>query len=94
MTLNRPEKKFDRFFEIFGLFFEDFDEGANTDSELEGRDISDGGERGDGQKLEWSGEVGVVDVVDLVNPVEAELTDSVSHDLVRYESRGSRFGSV
>ena len=37
--------------------------------------------------------MGVVDTVDLVNPVEAELTDSVSHDLVLYESLGNLSGS-
>ena len=59
---------------------------------LEGRDISEGGERGEGQKSDWRGEVGVVDAVDLVSAVEAELTDSVSHDLVLYESLGNLIG--
>ena len=70
-----------------------FGEGPNEDClGLEGRDISDGGERGEGQKSDWRGEVGVVDAVDLVSPVEAELTDTVSHDLVLYESLGNLSG--
>ena len=72
-----------------------FGDGANEDRlGLEGRDISEGGDRGEGQILEWSGDVGVVDAMDLVNPVDAELTDSVSHDLVRYESLGSLTGGA
>lgn len=70
-------------------------EGENEDClGLEGRDISDGGARGEGQKVDWSGEVGVVDAADLVKSVDAELTDSVSHDLVRYDSLGSLTGVV
>ena len=70
-----------------------FRDGPNEDClGLEGRDISDGGERGEGQKSDWRGEVGVVEAVDLVRPVEAELTDSASHDLVLYESLGNLSG--
>ena len=72
-----------------------FVEGENEDClGLEGRDISEGGERGEGQKSDWSEEVGVVDAADLLKPVDAELTDSVSHDLVRYDSLGSLTGVV
>lgn len=94
MTPNRPEKKFDRFFGRLDVC-EGLAEGAYEDClEVEGRDISEGGDRGEGQKLEWSGEVGVVETVDPVNPVDAELIDSVSHALLLYESLGSLFGKV
>ena len=95
MTLNRPEKNFDRFFGGLGEVLEVLDDEANEDClGLEGRDMSEGGDRGEGQKLELSGEEGVVDAVDRDNPVDAEPTDSVSHDLVRYDSLGSLLGCV
>ena len=94
MTLKRLEKKFDCFLGTVDDDLGDRGDGANVDCRgLKERDISEGGDRGEGQKSEWSGEVGVVDKADLENPVETELTDSVSHDLVRYESLGSLVGS-
>lgn len=56
--------------------------------------MSEAGERGEGQKSEWRGEVSVVDAVDDVNSVEAELTDWASHELTLYDSLGSLSGSA
>ena len=93
--MNRPEKKFDRFVGRLDEVFEDMEVGPHEDClGLAGRDISEGADRGEGQKLDWSGEVGVVDTVDLVNPVDAELIDSASHVLLRYESLGSLLGNA
>ena len=76
MTPNRPEKKLDRFFGRLDEVFDEIDDGLNEDGlGLVERDISEGGDRGEGQKLEWSGEVGVVDAVEFVKPVDAELID-------------------
>lgn len=95
MTLNRLEKKFARFFGGLDEVFKDLDDEANEGClGLEGRDISEGGDRSEGQKLELSGEVGVVDGVDCVNAVEAELTESSSHAMFRYDSLGSLLGSA
>lgn len=77
----------------------DVDDGANDAClGLRGKDMSEVGEGGDGLKLEFSGEVGVVDAVRLVNPVDAELIESLSvsvlRALLRYESLGSLVGST
>ena len=92
MTPNRPERNLDRVFVRLG---DDLGDEVNEDClGLEGRDMSEGGERGEGQKVELRGEVGVVEAVDLVKAVDTELTDSLSHDFVLYESLGSLSGGA
>ena len=92
MTPNRPARNLDL---VFVRLADGLGDEVNEDClGLEGRDMSEGGERGEGQKVELRGDVGVVDTEDLVKAVDAELTDSLSHDFVLYESLGSLSGGA
>ena len=87
----RPMKKLGRFLGVFLSGFEAIaEEVVEEDWREEVLMSSTGGSLGEEQKLDCTGEVRLVEAVILEASVEIVLIESVSENLLRYESLGRR----